>query len=281
MTTVAIASIKGAPGVTTLSCLLAATWPDRDRVFVAECDPSGGDLAARFSLSSRHGWVTLAASIRRQGLGGSLAEHLQVIPGGLRILVGSREHEGTSPRLAQMFASDPLRFSDGPWDVIVDLGRLLPDSAGQAAWLQVADTILIVLRPDIASTLHINGYADGRLGGIRDQVQLVTMGPGYPVDEIERFVSLPVVAQLPWDTKVAQQLAGQRSASHHLRRSSLIGRAARLASLCAGRDCPADSCDITREMSQLVRETAADHGASIGPLQAVVDGQDGALGRAR
>ena len=69
MTIVSICSIKGAPGVTTLACLIGATWPVHRCVLVAEADVSGGDLAARFSLSSRRGWTTLSASIRRERRG--------------------------------------------------------------------------------------------------------------------------------------------------------------------------------------------------------------------
>ena len=82
-------SLKGSPGVTTLSCLLAATWPDPAPVVVVEADPAGGDLAARFGLSSTMGWSSLEAAVRRGGAASPLEPHLQQLPGGLAVLVGA------------------------------------------------------------------------------------------------------------------------------------------------------------------------------------------------
>ena len=65
MALIAIASDKGAPGVTTSALALAAVWPRP--VLLAECDPSGGDLAYRFPDSS----------------GG----HVRVVPHGVRCRV--------------------------------------------------------------------------------------------------------------------------------------------------------------------------------------------------
>ena len=45
MSLVALAADKGSPGVTTAAVALAAVWPRP--ALVAECDPSGGDLAMR------------------------------------------------------------------------------------------------------------------------------------------------------------------------------------------------------------------------------------------
>jgi cellulose biosynthesis protein BcsQ len=62
VTVVMFTSIKGAPGVTTLTCLVGATWPSHRQVAVIESDPFGGDLAARFGLSAKRGWSTFSAA---------------------------------------------------------------------------------------------------------------------------------------------------------------------------------------------------------------------------
>ena len=49
MTVVAFGSVKGAPGVTTLACLVAAAWPPDRAVMVVECDASGGDWRRAFA----------------------------------------------------------------------------------------------------------------------------------------------------------------------------------------------------------------------------------------
>ncbi len=48
---VAVASVKGSPGVTTLCVALAACWPDPAGAIVVEADPAGGDVAMRFGLA--------------------------------------------------------------------------------------------------------------------------------------------------------------------------------------------------------------------------------------
>jgi len=69
MALIAIASDKGAPGVTTAALALAAVWPRP--VLLAECDPAGGDLVYRFPavgggrLDPRRGVLSLAVVARR------------------------------------------------------------------------------------------------------------------------------------------------------------------------------------------------------------------------
>jgi MinD-like ATPase involved in chromosome partitioning or flagellar assembly len=88
MSLFALASLKGAPGTTTLACLVAATWPLDRRVVVAECDPCGGDLAARFELSTAKGCLSLATAARRDWDSVEVDPHIQRLPGGLEVLVG-------------------------------------------------------------------------------------------------------------------------------------------------------------------------------------------------
>ena len=91
MTIVTICSSKGSPGVTTLACAIAATWPQNRRILLAECDPSGGDIAARFGMSAKLGMTSLVLE-SRSSQGSALPnveQHLQRLPGGLEVLVGA------------------------------------------------------------------------------------------------------------------------------------------------------------------------------------------------
>ena len=91
MTIVTICSSKGSPGVTTLACAIAATWPQNRRILLAECDPSGGDIAARFGMSAKRGMTSLVLE-SRSSQGSALPNverHLQRLPGGLEVLVGA------------------------------------------------------------------------------------------------------------------------------------------------------------------------------------------------
>ena len=48
MSLIAVAAGKDSRGVTTTALALAAVWPRARAVLLAECDPSGGSLAARY-----------------------------------------------------------------------------------------------------------------------------------------------------------------------------------------------------------------------------------------
>src|SRR2546429_3663151 len=89
MALVAIASDKGAPGVTTASVVLAAVWPRP--VLLAECDPAGGDLLYRFlaadgRLDPGRGLLSLAVAARRGLRPEQVWEHTQTLRGGLAVL---------------------------------------------------------------------------------------------------------------------------------------------------------------------------------------------------
>src|SRR3954453_2540548 len=66
MSVIALASVKGSPGVSTATLALALVWPRP--VLVAECDPVGGDVTAGFlaGMSAPDGGLLgLALALRR------------------------------------------------------------------------------------------------------------------------------------------------------------------------------------------------------------------------
>ena len=65
MTLIALASIKGSPGVTTAATALAASWPESRQVLLVEADPFGGDLAPRYAMAPSGGLSSLFAAARR------------------------------------------------------------------------------------------------------------------------------------------------------------------------------------------------------------------------
>src|SRR5439155_13189035 len=90
MRVTAFGSVKGAPGVTTAVCALAAGWPADHEVMIVELDPAGGDIAGRFELSPTRGLISLAAS-GRHGLSGiDVLDHLQHLPGSVPVFVGAQ-----------------------------------------------------------------------------------------------------------------------------------------------------------------------------------------------
>jgi hypothetical protein len=175
MTVMALCSAKGAPGVTTLACALAAVWPSYRRVTLAECDPSGGDLAARFGISAKRGMASLAIECR-----GSLEpatidfrEHLQTLPGGLEVLTGpsgasaARTVDTEIPKVLELLSGDLSIKGPAAHDLILDCGRIQPGSVGQVAALAGADLALVVTRPTAEAVSSTRWIAEllGRSGG--------------------------------------------------------------------------------------------------------------------
>lgn len=235
MTVVCFASLKGAPGVTTLTCLVGATWPGPRRVMVVECDPSGGDLAARFRLSSKRGWTTFGPAARRDPSLVQLGSHLQQLPGGLDVLVGTRG--GDSSVVAGSVASLLLSAedsSDGPWDVLIDLGRLITEDRSAAICLDLADRVVIGLRSDVASVTQVREKAPAALERWMDRAGLVVISSGcYSSADIEEFTGMPVLGELPFDPLAAAVAAGEKNGGRRLRRSGVVSSAQRLASVLA------------------------------------------------
>jgi MinD-like ATPase involved in chromosome partitioning or flagellar assembly len=236
MTVTSFVSTKGAPGVTTLACLVGATWPEGRKVMVAECDPSGGDLAARFELSSREGWPALLAAARRSGTDVDIASHLQQLPGGLNVLVATRGLDALdASRSMNALLSNSRSSSDSAWDVLIDLGRLAPDDRASAVWLEHSEMVVVCSRSDVASVVHIRERAPMLLERYPDRVRLAMVGAGdHAISEIEQFTGLPVLAVVPFDPASAAAAAGERQGRRRLRRSLLATTAERMAATLAG-----------------------------------------------
>ncbi len=232
MTIVGFVSVKGAPGVTTTVCLVGSTWQEERKVMVVEGDPSGGDLAARFQLSSRVGWPSLDATARRAGAGVALEPHLQQLPGGLDVLVGTRGLGNDDARSMSAFLSSVGCSPDGPWDVLVDLGRLVP--GGSAGWIEQCGGVVVCARGDAASLVQVRDKAPTILERSRGEVWLAIVGNGsYSRPEIERFTGLPVIGVCPFDRGAAAVVCGEKNGSRRLQRSPLVSAAAGMASLLA------------------------------------------------
>lgn len=235
MTVVALGSVKGAPGVTTLACLVGAAWPPDRAVMVVECDASGGDLAARFRLASRIGWPSLLAAARRARETVPIASHLQQIPGGVDVLVGASQLP--SAEVITELAPSLVRADsalDAPRDVLVDLGRLSQRDGRAAAWLDLADSFVLCVGGDAASLVQVRDRVLADLSPWSHRVGLAVVGDqDYTRAEMERFTTVPVLVEIPSDPRSAAPVAGRRGGKRRLSRSVLLARTARLASTLA------------------------------------------------
>lgn len=195
MSLVALAADKGSPGVTTAAVALAAVWPRP--ALVAECDPSGGDLALRLHapggapLHPERGLLSYAAAVRRGAA--PMRDHLQEADGGLGVLLGLQTAEqaaglaGLWPGIATGLAQERSA------DVVADCGRLGP-ATPVVDVLRRADLVLLLTRPALDAVVHLRD----RLSVLLPQLG----GPGRPAD-----VGVLVVAPVRHDTAAGEVAA--------------------------------------------------------------------------
>ena len=227
MSLVVLAGGKGAPGVTTVAVALAAVWP-RPAVLV-EADSAGGDLVYRLPgadgrpLARDRGLLSLAAAAARSSpVPAALAEHVQRVAGGLDVLVGPAgliQAAGIAaswPAMAAALAAHPDA------DVVVDAGRLGPDTPLPV--LARADLVLLLVRPTVAAVAHLRatlGWLMPRLAGdarTADRVGVVVRADPRHAAAARREVAevlataglpVPVLGAVAEDPAAAAGLAGQ------------------------------------------------------------------------
>lgn len=229
MTTIALCSAKGSPGVSTLACVLGAVWPSQPRVLVAECDPSGGDLAPRFGLSTRHGITSFALARRHGSPGDSIDEHVQRLPGGLEVLVAP---VGTDPATAldNELASLSWPIFAESLNVLIDCGRFVSGAPGQRLILAESDHVVVVARPDPSGVSHLRWVIE-RINPIRNsgRVEVLLAGEGtFSSTQVSRALGAEVLDVIPEDRKAAAIACGAPGRSSSFAKSSLIACARRI-----------------------------------------------------
>ena len=237
MTVTTFVSIKGAPGVTTLACLVGATWPEARTVAVVEADPFGGDLAVRFQLSSAWGWSSYVTAARRSHGVVPIDPHLQALPGGLDVIVLPAGNQ----RVVAVPSVEALLRSFG----VVGLGDKGPSgrrgSAGRAPsrrpHRRLGDWRLVgTIGPgggrhgrDPASLFKVRERAATLRERCGDRLALAVVGRGaHGLSATGEFTGLPVVVAVPYDIRAAQIASGERLGVRALSRSQLLVSARRL-----------------------------------------------------
>src|SRR6201986_5016245 len=162
MALIAIASDKGAPGVTTAALALAAMW--LRPVLLAECDPAGGDLVYRFPavggghLDPRRGVLSLAVVARRGMQPQQVWEHVQKLHGGLDVLGGVTNAE-QGAGLSLLWGPIGKALASMPQaDVIADCGRLGADGPLYDL-LAEATTVVLVTKVHVADVIRLRDRA--------------------------------------------------------------------------------------------------------------------------
>jgi hypothetical protein len=237
MALVAVGSVKGAPGATTVALTLAAVWPRR--ALLAELDPSGSDLIYRLrgvdkAPLSPDGGV-LGYLTGGEATGGDPLAYAQQVGAGLDMLVGPPparvgEVAGSWGMLAEQLAGTP------GLDTFADCGRLHPESPAREV-LTHAAAVLLVTRPTIDGVAHLLARAAEVADLLSDTTPLYAVVVTDPrdarsqreIDQLAERAELPleVLGRLAVDPEAVGLLGGAWSG--RLEKSLLIRSARELA----------------------------------------------------
>ncbi len=204
MKVVSLASVRGAPGVTTTAMLLASTFTDG---LVVEADLDGGVLAVRYGLGREPGLTTFAAG--GPDADGGWRAHAQDA-GGVPVLVGP-DAPGASTsmwRTAGERITHKLVAADGV--AVVDAGRL----RSPVPIVTASDFLAVLVNPVADQLVALTHLVPTLRQAVRGRVAVVLVGDGpYGVGDVEQSVGVPVIGQLPNDPDAAESLrvGGSRS----------------------------------------------------------------------
>jgi hypothetical protein len=211
VTLVGLTSVRGGPGVTTTSLLLASALAQP--TVLVEADFAGGVLAVRYGLGREPGLTTLAASAGLDPDG--WREHAQDA-GGVAVLVGPDSPDHARSLWQRAGGRITRVLTESGSTALVDLGRVgdeLPCSGDLAL-------LVVVVRP-VADHLVTLSH---RLAGLRrhaKRVGVLLVGDGdYRADDVRDSLGVDVLGALPADVRTAEAMAG-RGRSTNLSRSPL------------------------------------------------------------
>lgn len=212
MKIVTLASLRGAPGVTTAALLLASTFTD---AAVVEADLDGGVLAVRYGLGREPGLTTFAASGGEDGH--DWAAHAQDV-GGLPVLVGPDAPAASAAlwRTAGERLTHKLVAADGI--AVVDAGRL----RSLVPVVTASDLLAVLVCPIAEQLVALTHLLPTLHQTIRGRVAVVLVGDGpYRAADVEGPLGVAVLAELPDDRGAAEALRNGTASSTRLARSRL------------------------------------------------------------
>jgi len=181
---VAVCSAAGTVTSTTCGLSLASSMPSGQPVLFAECDPSGGDLAAWADLRETPGWSTAVAGGDRSWTG--LRAHFQEMPSGLSVLCAPTQARTARPVVRESAARfGSLLGSMSDVTTVADCGRV---GSELPAWLAPASLVLLLVRQTPTSAGATVARVD-RTAEVMDKLAASS----------ERRVGLVVVGSHPYD----------------------------------------------------------------------------------
>jgi MinD-like ATPase involved in chromosome partitioning or flagellar assembly len=215
MTLLAVASLHGSPGASTLAAALGHELNRGGRAtLLVEADPDGGVLAARYDLPLSPSLTDLAGAARRTVEVSELAKYAQRLGGILPVVVAHPSAEQTASALRASAASLAQTFVAADFNVVADVGRWRPDSPSLSI-IEAASTVLVVARPSLEDVVRLTSLASS--GSVRDRVQVVLVGERpYDATQVTEATALSVLTTLPVVRSIGH--TGQRDLGGRQRR---------------------------------------------------------------
>jgi hypothetical protein len=243
MTIVAVCSAGGSAASSTTAVVLSAMMPAGYPTLLAECDPSGGDVAAWAQLPAAPGWSTAVSGSDRSW--SAIVDNAQPLPSGLRVLAApSRASQARTAvsEAARGFAGLLAAVPDVI--TIADCGRVELDTP---LWATSAQLTLLLVRQSVVSAPATVPRVDRTieaLGVLRRacrQVGVVLVGGApYRSSELAAALGVELFGVLPEDTAGAALVAGGWTVGRRASRSPLAKaaghRGARVVEALYGRD---------------------------------------------
>ncbi len=203
MTLLAVASLHGSPGVSTLAAALGNEMNRSGRAaLLVEADPDGGVLAARYDLPLTPSLTELAAAARRTVEVGELAKYAQRLGDRLPVVVAHPSADQTASALRASAESLAQTFVAADFSVITDVGRWRPDSPARP-FLDAAPTVIVVARPILEDVVRLVSLASS--SELRERVQVVLVGERpYEASQVTEATALRVLTTLPLVRQLGQ-----------------------------------------------------------------------------
>jgi MinD-like ATPase involved in chromosome partitioning or flagellar assembly len=240
MTSAAVVSIAGAPGVTTLVCAAAAAATEDRPLLIVEAAASGGSIAARWQLDVRDtvsttarlamevtGTVDLWATAHHPWLAGARAIPAHPSPVVMRQAQAAR---WLAERLGSV--SQP---------VLIDAGRV-DGSVEQFDLLTAADSVWLLVDPIVEQVVAARAVADwlNKTGPVELLLREPAGEPArHSTNAAAAMLRWPIVATVPHDPRSARALCGLAPARRSLARAPLLRTGKALADRLAPVEVPA------------------------------------------
>ena len=220
---ISVVSLGKSVASTSLSVGLASFLHDRrDGALLVELDPSGGDLAAMWGLSSVVGINNLAGAIAVEELltPGIIDDVALESPLGFPVVVSSPSGGAVPDKVcSDLGARYGHVLGSGTYPVVCDAGRWRPDEVASHR-IAGASAVVALFTPDPAGVTRVSQQLQSlRAAASGAPVLLAVVGENpYPAHEIEAALGGETIRVIPSERNVVRALLSGNASSSQTRK---------------------------------------------------------------